>query len=168
MQIRLRAVVLCAALGAAFVRSETTKAADFSNASLSGRYTFRFYGQDFANFRSGLNNRIAALGVFVADGKGSITGGSLSYNDGGELCTNVVVGGRYSILSHGEGRLSLTTSPQTANCPLTKSFEFNVVLGKVYRATGIAYLAQMGGRVFTLASGRSSSDVAVSGVADRD
>jgi hypothetical protein len=55
-----------------------------SIASLNGGYSFRFYGQDFAHFPSGINNQIAGVGVFTADGNGNITDGSLAYNDGGQ------------------------------------------------------------------------------------
>jgi hypothetical protein len=168
MQKSLRVAFLCAALAAGFLPLPRAKGGDLSNASLSGRYTFRFYGRDFANSPSGVNNEIAAVGVFVADGKGSITGGSLSYNDGGQLCTDLIVAGAYHILDDGEGRLDLNSSPQTAMCPLSGDFEFDIVLGGIDPRSGIADLAQIASNFFTLASGASTSDVPASGVAQRD
>ena len=167
MRPEIRAAFLCAALAAALPASQTAKAASLSDASLSGTYSLRFYGRDFANFPKGVNNEIAGIGLFEADGKGGITGGALSYNDGGQVCTNIIASGTYEVLGDGEGTLSLKASPQTATCPLTDAFGFNIVLGKIDARTGIAAGMELSSSFFTLASGVSTFEVPVSGIATR-
>jgi hypothetical protein len=98
----------------------TANAQSLSDASLKGTYGFRFYGRDFVNFPAGVNNEVAAVGVFTANGTGVITGGSVEYNDGGNICRLPVTSGGYTVSADGLGSLTLIT-PVTVICTTTIS-----------------------------------------------
>jgi len=165
MRTVLLLVAVSAAVAVGFWPLPTCAADALSDASIKGTYSFRFYGQDFNTFPSGVNNQIAATGVFTANGAGAITGGSLSYNDGGELCIYKLNGGTYSVSSDGEGSLNLasTISP-TGTCPLLVPFEFYIAVGDI--VGGVAHIVELGSNYFTGSTGTSTPHVPVSGVAD--
>jgi len=77
----------------------------FSKATLSGHYVFRYRGADKSSGPS-LPNRLWAIGSFVADGKGGITGGSMDLNlltSGGSQSDTASITGTYSIGADGRG-----------------------------------------------------------------
>jgi hypothetical protein len=77
----------------------------FSNASLSGQYVYQIAGFDFRNNANGLPYREA--GVFVADGKGNITGGADDFSEGSAGVSSSSASGVYSINSDGTGHIIL-------------------------------------------------------------
>lgn len=155
-------LVTVSAIAFGFSPPQTWAAGGLSAASVKGTYSFRFYGQDFYTFPSGVNNQLAAVGVFTANGAGAITAGSLRYNDGGELCIYTGLRGTYSVTAGGEGSLNLTSSATpTGTCPLLQPFEFYISLGDI--VGGVANVIQLASNSFTPAS---TSQVPVSGVAD--
>lgn len=165
----MRTILLLAAASTAiavgFGSLQARAAGGLSVHSLSGAYSFRFYGQDFYTFPTGTNNQIAAVGVFTADGAGGITAGSLSYDDGGELCIYTLNAGTYTVSSDGEGSLNLgsMTAP-IGPCPLHVPFEFYIAVTNL-APTGIAQIVELGTSTFTGSTGTSTSDVPVSGAA---
>ena len=78
----------------------------FSNASLSGAYTYQATGFDFA---SNANLPFREAGVFVADGKGNITGGSDDLTEGTSLFSDTITG-TYNIASDGTGTATMSFS----------------------------------------------------------
>jgi hypothetical protein len=78
----------------------------YSNASLSGQYVYQLSGEDLnqgsAQYRE--------AGVFIADGKGNITGGSDDFSEGSSGAGNSSVSGSYSIANDGTGGMVLNLS----------------------------------------------------------
>lgn len=75
----------------------------FSNASLSGSYTFAFTGVNQFGF-------LAVAGSFQANGSGTITGGTVDINSGNGIFTNQAVAGVYNVHNNGQGSLGLTAN----------------------------------------------------------
>jgi hypothetical protein len=78
----------------------------YSNASLSGQYVYQLSGED-------LNQGSAPYreaGVFTADGKGNITGGSDDFSEGASGAGNSSVSGTYNIANDGTGGMVLNFS----------------------------------------------------------
>ena len=77
---------------------------NFSNASLSGQYTYQFSGTDLSNPSSSvLYNR---AGVFTADGNGNISNGTDDFSEG-TAAISTATSGSYSIGNDGTGTLTL-------------------------------------------------------------
>jgi hypothetical protein len=74
----------------------------FSNSSLSGNYAYQVTGIDLSN---GVSFREA--GVFVADGKGNITGGEDDFSEGVTVVNNTSSTGTYSVSDDGTGTVTL-------------------------------------------------------------
>jgi hypothetical protein len=134
--------------------------AAFTVANLKGNYGFRFSGTDYAT--SG--KQIVATGVFFADGAGNITGkGSITYNDGGAICTGTTIKSTYSIVADGEGILNLQYS-LSGTCPLGPLFTFAIALANP--AGGITKTVQMSSTTITVNNDVKSSQIPVVGVAE--
>lgn len=74
---------------------------NFSNASLKGSYVYEIHGFDTAG------NPYRQIGVFTADGNGSITGGS---DDSSGSAVGTHVSGSYTIGKDGTGVIGINTS----------------------------------------------------------
>ena len=86
----------------------------FSSASLLGQYVYQIAGAD-------LNNNGAAYreaGVFIADGKGNITGGTDDFTEGSGVSSNSITG-TYGISNDGTGTLTLTVAGGTLTFAIT-------------------------------------------------
>jgi hypothetical protein len=75
----------------------------FSNASLSGQYTYQFSGYDISGSTSLPYTR---SGVFTANGAGIITSGTDDFSEG--IATTSLITGSYAISNDGTGTLTLT------------------------------------------------------------
>lgn len=150
---------LTAAAFAALLVSTPANAA-FTVANLKGNYGFRFSGTDYAT--SG--KQIVATGVFFADGAGNITGrGSITYNDGGAICTGTTIKSTYSIVADGEGILNLQYA-LSGTCPLGPLFTFAIALANP--AGGITKTVQMSSTIITVNNDVKSPLIPVVGVAE--
>jgi hypothetical protein len=87
----------------------TVKAAAFSNASLSGGYSFADSGETLGP----ASIKFAEAGVITFDGVGGLSG-NVAMNDGGTVCTATVTG-TYSINPDGSGSARLTQTPDAAS-----------------------------------------------------
>jgi hypothetical protein len=90
----------------------------FSNASLSGSYTYTLQGIDING------NPFAEGGVFTADGNGKITSGTDDFNQSGQFGSNPITG-TYQIIPDGSGTISFTLTGVAA--PNTFQFAINLV-----------------------------------------
>src|SRR5215469_4931216 len=107
----LLAVVSCmlySLAGCTITHSDSLHIHGFSNAALSGKYTYTISGLSLA---SAGNNPYQESGVFIADGKGNLTGGVDDIVQGGSTTTSMVAG-NYHIASDGTGQMSLTGTRQ--------------------------------------------------------
>jgi hypothetical protein len=86
----------------------------FTQASITGSYAFGISGQDKGG------SRLAAAGIFSADGKGSITSGLEDTNDAGTVTNSVnITGGSYSVPdANGRATGKVTTATQTTDFSL--------------------------------------------------
>ncbi len=144
---------------AAFALGPLQANAAESDSNLQGNYGFRFAGTDYAVTK----RAIVASGVFVADGKGNITSGSLTYNDGGDICTGTAVNSTYAIDADGEGTLNLQYT-LSGTCPLGPAFSFAIALA--YPNPNQARIVQMTGTDFSI-DGNTTTSAPVAGEADR-
>jgi len=89
-------------VGPAFAQGSTT----FSNASLSGNFGFTVGGQNFTNTSP---VPLVMGGLFITDGNGNLTSGTVDSNNGG-VVTSLPLGanGTYTIASNGRGTLNFT------------------------------------------------------------
>jgi len=89
-------------VGPAFAQGSTP----FSNSSLSGNFGFTVAGQNFVN--SPPSVPLVAGGLFVSDGNGNLTSGTVDVNNGG-VVTNVPIaaGSTYTVASNGRGTLNI-------------------------------------------------------------
>ena len=150
---------LTTAAFAALLASAPANAA-FTVANLKGNYGFRFSGTDYAT--SG--KQIVATGVFFADGAGNITGkGSITYNDGGAICTGTTINSTYTVVPDGEGILNLQYALSGA-CPLGPLFTFAIALANP--VSGIAKTVQMSSTTITVNNDVKSPQIPVVGEAD--
>lgn len=90
----------------------------FSNATLSGSYTYALQGIDVNG------NPFAEAGVFTADGNGKITSGTDDFNQTGQFGSNPVTG-VYQIIPDGSGTITFTLTGVAA--PNTFEFAINMV-----------------------------------------
>ena len=88
--------------------AEIQTGSNFSNASLSGGFSFRSQG-DTLTHNSGVNS----AGALTGDGNGNITGGSYDSVQDGVPISNASLEGSYSIDERGRATISL--SPQGSN-----------------------------------------------------
>jgi hypothetical protein len=111
----LSGLVLLAACGSSPKTSTPPPTGSFSNASLTGSYVISASGSDGNGFFS-------TVGVLTANGSGGFTGGTLDFNDPGNLLTNQAVGtnSTYKITSDGRGSATIATPSAT--------FSFDFVL----------------------------------------
>ncbi len=156
---RIAGLALAATVFAAgFVPFEANAA--FTVANIKGNYGFRFSGTDYAS--SG--RQIVASGIFFADGAGNITGrGSITYNDGGAICTGTTIKSSYTVVADGEGILNLQYALSGA-CPLGPLFTFAIALANP--AGGIAKTVQMSSTTITVNKDVNSPQIPVVGVAE--
>jgi hypothetical protein len=122
--------ILCSSTGLVHA-SET-------DANVNGSYGFRFNGYDNAVSK----NFIVGTGEFIANGKGIITGGSITYNDGGNVCKAALVRSAYSVLADGEGTLTLAFTGVSPPCLINPSFTFAIALAQP-SSTNVAQVVQM-------------------------
>ncbi len=87
----------------------TVKAAAFSNASLSGGYSFADSGETLGP----ASIKFAEVGVITFDGAGGLKGNA-TMNDGGTICTATVTG-TYSINPDGSGSATVIQTPDPAS-----------------------------------------------------
>ncbi len=80
----------------------------FTNASLSGTYTYNLSGTNSSGF-------FAMAGTLHADGSGNITSGVQDVNAPSGVFTNLPITGSYSIAADGRGTAALTSSVSTIN-----------------------------------------------------
>jgi Bacterial Ig-like domain (group 2) len=83
--------------------------AAFNAGAVLGNYVFRLGGLDSSA------NRIAEIGVFSADGAGSISNGLEDVNDNGVGSSSVSVSGTYAVAANSRGTAMLSTSMGSAN-----------------------------------------------------
>ena len=98
-------------------------AGNFSDASLSGQYTFAMSGLD-----GGTGAYVARVGSFTADGSGHVTGGLEDISDlGNAMPTSQItlVSSSYKILPNGRGTITLAASGG-GNLQLSVSLKSNV------------------------------------------
>ena len=134
--------------------------AAFTVANLKGNYGFRFSGTDYAT--SG--KQIVATGIFFADGAGNIIGkGSITYNDGGSICTGTTINSTDTVVADGEGILNLQYS-LSGTCPLGPLFTFAIALASP--SGGIAKIVQMSSTTITVNNDVKSPQIPVVGEAD--
>lgn len=112
-------IILSGVVCAAYVRGNAAAARPFSLRSIRGAYAGRFSGTFFTNSGTLL---MGGTGVFVADGKGNISGHE-SYSLSGTPC-NAAVTGTYTVNPDGSGTLSAafnTTDPGCESGTYTQS-----------------------------------------------
>ncbi len=102
--------VSCAGGGGSTMFPPTVKAAAFSNASLSGGYSFANSGETLGPG----SIKFAEVGVLTFDGAGGIKGNA-TMNDGGTICTAIVTG-TYSINPDGSGSATITQTSAARGC----------------------------------------------------
>ncbi len=103
----------------------TVKAAAFSNASLSGGYSFADSGETLGP----ASIKFAEVGVITFDGAGGFKGNA-TMNDGGTICTATVTV-TYSINPDGSGSATVTQTPDavsTASGSTTITFQVALAL----------------------------------------
>ena len=124
-----RSIVFCLLIALAFGPVRGT-ANTINNSQLQGTYAFRLAGQDYSSFSVGSTNQIVATGVFSADGNGGIANGTLSYNDGGNVCTGAAIGsGTYALQFDGHGSMTIPVSGGSGSCSLTELQFYLAVAG---------------------------------------
>jgi hypothetical protein len=134
--------------------------AAFTVANVKGNYGFRFSGTDYAS----TGRQIVATGIFFADGAGNITGkGSITYNDGGSICTGTTVNSTYTVVADGEGILNLQYA-LSGTCPLGPVFTFAIALASP--SGGIAKIVQLSSTKISVNSDVQSPLIPVVGEAD--
>lgn len=136
--------------------------ASWSTANVKGSYAFRLMGYDSAATKSWF----VGTGIFIADGSGNITGGSITYNDGGDVCTATVNSetGAYTVASDGEGTLNLTITPTSGTCPIDPNIDFAIALATPNtKPTPIALTIEMNTVEVTINSSQKSTDVMIYG-----
>jgi len=57
----------------------------------------------------------AGTGIFIADGRGNLTG-SETFNVGGQICDDVTISGTYTVNPDGTGSDAITFSSATPGC----------------------------------------------------
>lgn len=87
----------------------TVQAAAFSNASLSGGYSFADSGETLGP----ASIKFAEVGVITFDGAGGFRG-TATMNDGGTICSATVTG-TYSINPDGSGSATVTQTPDAVS-----------------------------------------------------
>ena len=100
----------------------TVKAAAFSNASLSGGYSFADSGETLG----AASIKFAEVGVITFDGAGGFKG-SATMNDNGTICTATVTG-TYSINPDGSGSATVTQTPAASTARGCTTITFQVAL----------------------------------------
>lgn len=133
--------------------------ANWSPANVKGSYAFRLIGLDTVATKSW----IVGTGILIADGGGDITGGSITYNDGGDVCIGTVnsVNKAYTVATDGEGKLTLTFTPTSGTCPIQPTFVFAIALA--LPKAGIAQTIEMNTTSVNV-NGDNSSAVMIYGV----
>jgi hypothetical protein len=84
----------------------TSTVGDFSNSSMTGKYTYEIVGSDLGT--QGLSfTPFREAGVFTADGKGNISMGEDDFSEGTLLQEHMITSGNYSISNDGTGDATL-------------------------------------------------------------
>src|SRR2546430_9590046 len=89
--------------------SGATSSSGFSVASINGTYASLFSGHFLINNTQVL---FAGTGLFIADGRGNLTG-SETFNVGGQICDDVIITGTYTGNPNGTGSDAITFSSAT-------------------------------------------------------
>lgn len=93
--------------------------------NFSGPYGFRLLGLDKAS----TGTWVVATGEFSADGNKGISGGSITYNDGGDVClASIASTSSYNVISDGEGTLTLQLTGMSGSCPIGPTFTFAIAI----------------------------------------
>ena len=91
----------------------------YSLANLNGQYAFVTNGEVFTN-GSSFPFPLARVGVFIADGKGNITGGIEDLNaDGTPSNAIAITNGTYTVNADGRGALALNVGQSTLDFGIT-------------------------------------------------
>jgi hypothetical protein len=155
--------IALAAIATAFCHNPLQANAGGTVANVKGSYAFRFSGTDYQT----TGKQIVATGVFTTDGKGGISAGSISYNDGGALCSSTTLiptGSSYTIVTDGEGTLNLQFSAFTGMCPLQPTFDFAIAIAAP--KSTIEQHIEMSSTTFSVSQDQTTPDVPVAGVAE--
>ena len=131
--------------------------------NVSGSYSFRFVGLDNAD----LHSWIVGTGVFVADGNSGISSGSITYNDGGDVCIGSIdKTSSYTVAADGEGTLTITFTIISGTCPINPTFVFATALANPNaKATPIVQTLEMNTTSVTINS-ENTSNVMIYGAAN--
>src|SRR5579871_1263081 len=98
-------------LGSAKGNLELQNPAAFNNAALNGTYIFRATGVDAGNNSTNLPQPFGMVGMFAADGAGSVAGGVEDVNDFGTVSLQVpLTASSYTVGANGRGTLQLSGS----------------------------------------------------------
>lgn len=131
-----------------------------SNLDLDGNFGYRYLGVDAVVTKS----TIGATGNFFGDGQGNITDGTMTYNDGGNVCAAKVAKGSYQVISNGTGTLTLDFKKMSGSCPLGPTFVFSIA-ATLPNSAGSAQQVQMSLTSVTV-GGSSQTGVVAEGEAN--
>lgn len=130
--------ILYFAAGCTITSSDALHIHGFSNASLSGKYTYTIAGLSLATTG---NNPYQESGVFVADGKGNLTGGVDDIVQSSSSASSGV-SGTYKIANDGTGIMTLsgTRQVQLAITVVSASKVYLVEYDEAGNGSGVAVL----------------------------
>jgi hypothetical protein len=125
----LAATVACGSGGSGSIVLPNPSGITYSNASLKGSYVYQVHGFDTSG------NPYRQVGVFSADGNGTITGGS---DDSIVNATGTAVTGNYSVATDGTGFINLNTSLGQISWAITLSStsEFSLIEADTFANAG--------------------------------
>jgi len=103
-------------LGTAKGNLELQNTAAFNTAALNGNYVFRATGVDSGNNSTNSPQPLGMVGVFAANGAGSVTGGVEDVNDFGTVSLEApLTKSSYTVGANGRGTLQLSSGSVTSN-----------------------------------------------------
>jgi hypothetical protein len=149
---------------ALFLGLAPLQAQAWTKSNVNGSYGFRLVGLDNVDTHSW----IVGTGVFVTNGKGGISSGSITYNDGSDVCIGSInQGSSYTVASDGEGTLTIMFTMTSGTCPIIPTFEFAIALANPNnKATPIAQTLEMNSTLVTFDNDENSSNVMIYGAAN--
>lgn len=103
-------------LGSAKGNLQLQNQAAFNTAALNGTYVFRATGVDSGNNSTNLRQPFGLVGMFAANGAGSVTSGVEDLNDFGTVSLQVpLTTSSYAVSANGRGTLQLSSGSGTSN-----------------------------------------------------
>jgi hypothetical protein len=133
-------------LGSAKGSLETQNPAAFNAAAMSGMYVFRATGVDSGNNSTSLPQPLGMVGMFAANGAGSVTQGVEDINDFGTFSLQVpLTASTYTVSSNGRGTLELSSASGTATYAVyvIDSTKVNLIETDAAPANAILGLAEL-------------------------